>query len=443
MKNLLMSILLTFLNTFTSHIILYIYMMALISSKMQWKKIAKIVFPLSAVTTGIMFLDAYVLNGIGGILLSIYGVLCINIVAVYLTFEKNIYKSIVIVCLSGILQVGTGILTASITLYSGINGIEQVVVVFPLYFAFAFIIRTVIMQLHIGNNLHYLITQSKRPWVMALVAIILENLCEVFYYTKDKMQDNFLLTYSVTTIMLLLIIFLILVYFSVTGEKDAKIKAQDAVLMQQKLYIDSLESMQLEMRTFRHDYKNMLSGMYLYAQEGEVLALQNTIQKMTVNFDNKVGENIRQTTQMGNIRSLELKSLVLTKLMQMNEQKIKCNLEVLYPVEKIGMERMDLNRCLGILLDNAIEAAGESENPVIDLVISSQEECLTIIVRNSVNGKVELHKIWNRGYSTKGKNRGLGLSSYQAILEKYTNVTPITNFYDQEFEQELKIACGR
>lgn len=51
-----------------------------------------------------------------------------------------------------------------------------------------------------------------------------------------------------------------------------------------------------------------------------------------------------------------------------------------------------------------------------------------------------MRKIWDEGYSTKGKNRGLGLTSYQQILSKYQNVTKQTTLENGYFTQMLWIA---
>ena len=55
-------------------------------------------------------------------------------------------------------------------------------------------------------------------------------------------------------------------------------------MQQQNAYIESLEKLQSEMRRFRHDYKNMMSGMYLQAKEGNMEAVQNFIQDMKIGF---------------------------------------------------------------------------------------------------------------------------------------------------------------
>ena len=41
---------------------------------------------------------------------------------------------------------------------------------------------------------------------------------------------------------------------------------QTEMLGQQEMYIQELESIQSSMRSFRHDYKNMMSSLYLQVE---------------------------------------------------------------------------------------------------------------------------------------------------------------------------------
>ena len=109
------------------------------------------------------------------------------------------------------------------------------------------------------------------------------------------------------------------------------------------------------MRRFRHDFKNMMSGMYLQAREGDLDAVQSYIQEMTADFDMQVGSQIRLMNQLANIHMAEVKGLFLEKLKEMQKQRISCELEVLKPFAGTAVRGTDLCRCLGILLDNAME----------------------------------------------------------------------------------------
>ena len=210
----------------------------------------------------------------------------------------------------------------------------------------------------------------------------------------------------------LLMLFAALVLFHHMGMEEwqrREFASQQIILQQQDVYIKTLEGMQEEMRRFRHDYKNMMSGLYLTAREGELAKTHCFIQEMTEDFDSQIGDRIRQMGQLGNVCMTEVKGLLLTKLAQMQRDGTVCELEVMHPFRGTRCRITDLCRCLGILIDNAMEEVRGREDARVHIMISSQEGYTTFRVKNRLYHTVDVHKIWQQGYSTKGADRGLGI----------------------------------
>ena len=57
-----------------------------------------------------------------------------------------------------------------------------------------------------------------------------------------------------------------------------------------KFYIRNLESVQQDVRIFRHDFKNRMAGIRLRADEGDLEAVQEFLAEVTGDFEKKVGE---------------------------------------------------------------------------------------------------------------------------------------------------------
>ncbi len=285
--------------------------------------------------------------------------------------------------------------------------------------------------------------ERKEPRKASIIFISLYPiLSEILYYMVQIGErvgnDN-----AIVSLLYLLIVFIIFGYAGRQEMQKKQIQTQQISMQQQNTYIESLEKLQSEMRKFRHDYKNMMSGMYLQAKEGNMEAVQDFIQDMTIDFDHQVGEQIRRLTQLGNIHMIEVKGLLLGKMEKMQQEKISCELEILRPFERTRLRTTDLCRCLGILIDNAIdEVRGKQDKrpkPQVHIMISRQEACTTFRVKNSLYSTIDFHKIWQLGYSTRGSDRGIGLASYKSILERYENVISLTTIKDGYFIQELKI----
>ncbi len=245
--------------------------------------------------------------------------------------------------------------------------------------------------------------------------------------------------YAASAVITVLIISIILAYMEISEIQRQKLEAQQISIQQQSIYIKNLEQMQLEIHRFRHDYKNMMSGIYFSAKEGDTKSVQNFIQDMASDFEHQAGSQIQKFTQLGNIHLMELKGLLLHKMELMQQEHIQYELEVFRPLTDTHFRATDLCRCFGILIDNAIDEVRGKENAYINIMVSCQDGFTTFRVKNTLYSEVDFHKIWLEGYSTKGNGRGTGLANYKKILECYENVFPYTSIQDGYFIQELKI----
>lgn len=316
------------------------------------------------------------------------------------------------------------------------------------------------------RQLYYFLNFPMTALLLAAVYLIVEklNLARLFREFEYR-NDSFPVTLGITLFILLgydmlsflmtaasrsiwtqmlpclfiIIIFtLSMVYLlNIVSLKDKK-KYSDMMLRQQELYIQDLEKIQQNMRVFKHDYKNMMSSIYLQSREGNTEEIEKTISRMIDDFDEEIGKKMNLTNQLANIQMNEVKSLIYQKITIMNQLHITLHLEVLYPVCDVKMNLMDLCRVLGILLDNAIEEVKDQQGD-INVVLSSQEEGLHIIVDNQLYHEVNMTDIFKEGCSTKGGQRGMGLFSLGKIIEKYPNVTNAVQIKDHRFIQEIAI----
>ena len=78
---------------------------------------------------------------------------------------------------------------------------------------------------------------------------------------------------------------------------------------------------------------------------------------------------------------------------------------------------------------------------LIEFLIYRNENSTIFILSNSCSGDIPpIHKIYEKNFSTKGSQRGIGLKSVRNIInEKYKNVTLTTHIEGSVFTQELVI----
>ena len=131
--------------------------------------------------------------------------------------------------------------------------------------------------------------------------------------------------------------------------------------------------------------------------------------------------------------------MITTKIAKMQEEGIAYLLEVPNPVMESGMRTEDLLRCIGILIDNALEEAVKSEEKSVKIILLKRPGELYTAVSNTWAQKPDLAKMQEKGYSSKGKNRGTGLFSLRRITAEYPNCMTRMRVEAHMFIQELRI----
>ena len=276
-----------------------------------------------------------------------------------------------------------------------------------------------------GEKLHY--------WPRIIFCFII---MAVLLSLPDIMERaNLSIEQSLSFISVLYVIFVMMFIHLIRANilQEQKSLMQTEMLGQQEMYIQELESIQSSMRSFRHDYKNMMSSLYLQSREGNIEEIEKNIHGLIDDFDENIDRKMNLTVQMANIRISEVKSLLYKKITEIQKKGIDFRMEV-----ETGMKPLDLSRVLGILLDNAVEAV-EQVHGDISLVISAQADGVHIILDNMVDQDVDIPKIYEDGYSTKGSGRGTGLYSLREITANYENVNLMTECTNLRFIQRIDI----
>ena len=338
-------------------------------------------------------------------------------------------------CMAGMFQVAASGLAQILLLDSEI----PYTVLIAVYGAVALVSAALLRRLRFGRWFRLLLEDSSVQRRMALFFFGLEAAMEAFSLLQEGIQPEYLVPYYALVLVMAGLAVGLVIYLSQRLDASRKMEVQRDVIAQQQLYERDLEAIQREVRAFRHDYKNLLAGLSEQAGKGELDELRASLSQLDAGFDQHIGERIQASVHLGNVRVPQVRSLLLSKLAAMREKKIDCRLEALYPVERVGMDPWDFTRCLGILLDNAAEAALETDTPWVEIVLLSQKGRLSLRVSNPYIRTIDPDKIWTENFSTKGEGRGLGLSGYQRILTGYPNAATSTAWAGGVFVQELTV----
>ena len=352
----------------------------------------------------------------------------------------SFWQALAATCMAGIFQVADA--TLSMTLFWALpldNGRFQFAAAAGIHLGISAAIALLLYRVRFGMWFHLLLDNESEVWRTALLLFALEASMEMFLRLLYAIPPQFLVFYYLLVAVMAALMAGLVVYLARQFDASRRLQAQQDAIAQQQLYERDLEAIRQEVRAFRHDYKNLLAGLSQQAGAGELEQLRATLSELDAGFDQRLGEKIKASTQIGNLRLPQVRSLLLTKLAAMGERGVECRLEVLYPVDAVAMDTWDFVRCLGILTDNAMEAAEGAEHPWVEIILLAQGGRLQLRVANPWRGGTDPARFWEEGWSTKGRGRGLGLSSYLRILARYPNVSPCTSWADGVFIQELTI----
>ena len=265
---------------------------------------------------------------------------------------------------------------------------------------------------------------------VAILVIFTQIYLIVFY------NDSLPLFIILIDIIALIAYFLISIYSMI---KTMKLEETQADLKQEKLYNKTLQILHDNIRAFKHDFSNIISGIGGYVETNDMNGLKKYYKQLL--------QDCNQVSNLGSlnpevVNSPAVYSILANKYYKADSLGIKINLESFIDFNNLHMEIYEFTRILGILMDNAIEASSECTNKLINVIIRNdprQNRQLLIIENTYKDKNVDTDKIYQKGYSTKETNTGLGLWEVERIIKKHKNLARFTTKTDEFFKQQLEI----
>ncbi|WP_159721272.1 sensor histidine kinase [Enterococcus sp. CSURQ0835] len=209
-------------------------------------------------------------------------------------------------------------------------------------------------------------------------------------------------------------------------------------------YVKNLEITNKEIRRFKHDYQNILLAMQDYFANEDFNGLKKFYDDNLVPAMYGLEQNTLKLSKLSNVNVREVKGLILSKVLQAQGKNIEVTIEVPKEIDHFWMNSITLVRCLGIILDNAIEATEVIENSWIKIgIFNVGGTVINVIVENSTAILSQpVYHLKKEGVSTKGGNRGFGLSNLQQMISRTPNSTLETKNENGIFTQIIHIQGG-
>ena len=290
-------------------------------------------------------------------------------------------------------------------------------------FLFLLFLITKRINIILNNVVKNIIPSEKYKYILYFCALCTLTTYYIFLMYSIFKGSSYIHLLSVITG---LIFILLCTYITVSVLKNIKLetnnKIESAKLEQQKKYILALEKNNNEIRKFKHDFNNIILGLdgYINNDDFNKEKLKKYFNSTIMTFNNNIELNDIVIAKLNSIKVSSLKSLITNKVLMAQNNNIDVDINIQGEINDFHTDEMQLSRILGILLDNAIEASLEvPDDKKIEVNIIQIDKTTDIQISNTFNNTGTPISDFNKeGFSTKGTNRGLGLSSAHEIANK-------------------------
>lgn len=209
---------------------------------------------------------------------------------------------------------------------------------------------------------------------------------------------------------------------------DKRIAAYQRELIE--THYREVENMYRQMRMWRHDYRNHIQTMKVFATNGDLEAIRTYLDELDTDL-NAVDTAVKTGNAMAD-------AILNSKISLAKSRHIAVHVDAHVPV-KLNMSELDLCVILGNLFDNAIEASLPlPEDQRLIRVYMDMKNTQLYISFTNFTASQKLPK-WNgRFRTTKGDGHGFGLVRMDQIVERLDGYLS-RNSEDGAFTTEILI----
>ncbi len=252
-------------------------------------------------------------------------------------------------------------------------------------------------------------------WLSAgLISLgVLEIITLVVNYKVHNML-KFDIYFTVLTFIILLICILQRWY---ANKREVLLKEQQLKIA--SIYSGTFDKFAEDVIKRQHDIKNHFNAIF------SMHYTCNSYEEL-VDGQRKYCDDILHLARFDRLLNLNMPILagfLYSKFHEIEEAGVKVDYKLKLDAEELSVPMYEMITVLGILIDNAKEKAETLEQAykVIKIDISEDDRYVYFMFKNiSEYIKInDMEKLFKRGYSTKGNNRGIGLSTVREKALKY------------------------
>jgi len=404
-----------------------------------------------AITLGLVIASSYIPNITldGDIFANVIMTLCLT------TFVYRKRRSILQGGYFALLAIITGMVgntVASIPLFiifnTNLEGLRNSLILHIILAVFTFPLCYILSK-YVGNRLHLSYIQLSQAVQKKFIAYgftlsaLTYLLSQINILTYRIVDDRILLS-SINVVLITIVFFVaiaIIVTYSTSQQKQMEAEFKNEALKDLEIYTQNLGQAYDEMRNFRHDHFSLLHALMGFADDNNQEGLKEHLAKTLAYAKSALDKLDSSVDRLKFIHIPALRGLLSVKFAHALERGIELEIDIADPIDDIPVNQMDLCRLVGIMIDNAVEELLQEEYDVkvLKFGILLDDDDILIICSNTCKTLPPAEKIFQKGYSSKGCNRGFGLYSLKQISDKCGNVLVTADIKEDKFSLVLTI----
>ena len=226
-------------------------------------------------------------------------------------------------------------------------------------------------------------------------------------------------------------------FYSLT--RVMKLQKTERELENAEAYNETLQVLYDNVKSFKHDFDNMIHMLDGYLAHDDMKGLKKYYYDLTKDYDRV---NAISVLDPNVINNAGIYNLLIKKYKLATKLGVKLHIEFFMDFNNLHMPIYEFSRILGILLDNSIEAAAESNEKVVNIMFraSYRNDVEIVQIENTyLNKDIDINGIFNKEHSSKDNHMGMGLWEVKQIINRYNHIKLVTTKDDKYFKQQLEI----
>lgn len=257
-------------------------------------------------------------------------------------------------------------------------------------------------------------------WVAVLLGVTMALLLLDYYYIRK------LVNIYMVCIMFFLLLLLLFLYRLEKARNEIEKKNYELEL--QRAYGGAYEELLATVRRRQHDFKNQLGAIY------SMHLVASSLEEL-ICMQNEYGDTIRYDSKFDLIltgcNNPILAGYLYHRCVACEQNGILVHYNIQLDQAECRFQLHEIIEILGILIDNACESfmTYQAEYKQIEIECLENEKEIIFCVSNPSNYVTysDIEKMFEKGFSTKGKNRGIGLARVLELTKKSDAELKVSN----------------